>query len=418
MHQKKYILAIVLAVLVLAFNQGYIQYCLNLKNQDAVLINTAGKQRMYSQKILHEYELWYISGTPPADLMDLYREWKLKNEELLEHSLDNKEDDFSTLQNLSHLIETQEPLLKSFPTRANIEQLNSSMQYFLTTMDDLVLEYQHKADEKLSNIRQVEFLLFGLSLLLLFLEFYFVFGPLIRDLTAKSKALKKSYESLAQRKHELEQLTYAISHDIQEPISMFQSLLNRYQKKKKKGEIIFNEKIIDHLNLRISKANKLLSDLLVYTGSRVKHTKESFDLKTLVAEVASKINCHEKIDTSEIHNLKLYGYKSDISLVLEHLLINAITYQSKDRLLQVKIHQEIEDKHCVIKIKDNGIGIAEHKIHTVFNLFKSGDKESAQRTGFGLAFCKKIIEEHGGKIGVSSQLDEGTEFYFRLPLVS
>lgn len=418
MHRKKYIFAIIIALLVLLIKQGFIQYFMSLKKQDAYLINTAGKQRMFSQKIIHEYEHWYITGIPSNQINPLYDEWKAKNEQLLNFSLEKQDDNMVVLQNLNRIIENQASLLKSFPTKQNIEALNSSMEYFLTSMDDVVLNIQQKSDFKLNQIRKIELLLFSLSLIVLFMEVIFIFRPLFQTLEKKSKALQASYKDLARKKHELEQLTYAISHDLKEPITMFQSLINRYIKKKEQDGIVIREEMIEHLNYRVTKADKLLSNLLIYTEERGTHSKELFDLVELVEVVTKKHNFQEYINSSKLKNFRIYGYKPDISLVLEHLIINAVTYQSEDRLLNVQIHQEIKDNFCVIKVKDNGKGIAQHKINSVFNLFKSGEKQNSKQTGFGLAFCKKIIEEHGGKIGVHSRLNEGTEFYFHLPLPS
>lgn len=335
MHKKKYILAIVLTVVILLSNQVYIQYCLSLNEKDAEIINKAGKQRMYSQKILHLYEHWFITGTKPEKLQEDFSNWKVANSFLntqvyLSNSLEKK-----SLLHLTQLIDEQGKLISYPPTKESIKELTLSSSYFLQEMDKLVSIYEAISSEKLAKIRSIEIGLLIVSLLIILGEVLFIFLPLINTLIIRTEELKLNMLKLEQSKNELEQLTYAISHDLQEPISLVEGLILRYKKKKENAFLISGE-MMEMLEVQIKKANKLLSDLLLYTDSKIKRTKESFELKSMVEELKLKLNASETIDTSLLNNLKIYGYKQDIALVLEHLLINAITYKSESRDFRLK----------------------------------------------------------------------------------
>ncbi|WP_307785870.1 ATP-binding protein [Okeania sp. KiyG1] len=75
-----------------------------------------------------------------------------------------------------------------------------------------------------------------------------------------------------------------------------------------------------------------------------------------------------------------------------------------------------EESACFIYVKDNGIGIREKHIETIFKLFKRlhGKDKFGDGTGVGLTIVKKIIERHGGKIWLESNYGEGTTFYVKL----
>ena len=72
----------------------------------------------------------------------------------------------------------------------------------------------------------------------------------------------------------------------------------------------------------------------------------------------------------------------------------------------------------VVWVKDSGVGIAPQDIDTIFEIYRQGQSNpgsSLSGTGLGLAICKKIVEAHGGRIWVESELGKGSTFYFALP---
>jgi signal transduction histidine kinase len=100
------------------------------------------------------------------------------------------------------------------------------------------------------------------------------------------------------------------------------------------------------------------------------------------------------------------------------LIDNAIKF-TIEGAIKVGITDE-KDSVCVY-ISDTGIGITPDIKDRVFEpleqIYKTEHKEVPQRTGLGLAICKAVIQHHGGKIWVESELDKGSIFYFTLPQV-
>jgi signal transduction histidine kinase len=101
--------------------------------------------------------------------------------------------------------------------------------------------------------------------------------------------------------------------------------------------------------------------------------------------------------------------------VLQNLLDNAMKYMGDQPQPQIEIgqHPEQNGQH-VLYIRDNGMGVAPEYHERIFGLFNKLDARS-EGTGVGLALVKRIIEVHGGRIWVESELGQGSTFYITLP---
>ncbi len=133
-------------------------------------------------------------------------------------------------------------------------------------------------------------------------------------------------------------------------------------------------------------------------------------LKYLIAQKNQQLNIQYN---STIHELEFDPY--EIERVLNNLIINASEYTPEYGEITVKI--EDADDFIQISIIDNGWGIPEEDVESVFDEFISTSKKF-RKVGFGLGLyiCKKIVEGHGGRIFVKSKEGKGSEFTFTLPI--
>jgi light-regulated signal transduction histidine kinase (bacteriophytochrome) len=101
--------------------------------------------------------------------------------------------------------------------------------------------------------------------------------------------------------------------------------------------------------------------------------------------------------------------------VWQNLLVNAGTYRSDKRPLQVHVAAVRVGGFWRFSVGDNGIGIKSEYLQQVFGMFKRLHKEEYPGVGAGLAVCKRIVESHGGRIWAESEFGHGTTIYFTLP---
>jgi len=108
---------------------------------------------------------------------------------------------------------------------------------------------------------------------------------------------------------------------------------------------------------------------------------------------------------------------SNIEQILTNLLDNAIKYTPEGGRVRVSAIEK-DQGEIQLSIEDNGIGIPKDDIHRVFERFYRVDKGRSQElegTGLGLSIVKHLVQAHGGKVWVESQLGKGSTFYFTLP---
>jgi signal transduction histidine kinase len=100
--------------------------------------------------------------------------------------------------------------------------------------------------------------------------------------------------------------------------------------------------------------------------------------------------------------------------LFQNLLSNAIKYRSQNPL-QIRVGVTREDHDWVFRVQDNGIGIHPKYAEQIFGVFKRLHGRDVPGTGVGLAICKQIVEQHGGRIWVESSDGNGATFRFTLP---
>ena len=111
------------------------------------------------------------------------------------------------------------------------------------------------------------------------------------------------------------------------------------------------------------------------------------------------------------------GDPQRLSQVFDNLIGNAIKFSSSGGVVAVRLHAE--DRVVRAEVSDQGIGIPADKLDRVWERFYQVDGATTRRfsgTGLGLAIVKKLVEAHGGQVGVHSVVNQGSTFYFTVPI--
>jgi light-regulated signal transduction histidine kinase (bacteriophytochrome) len=105
--------------------------------------------------------------------------------------------------------------------------------------------------------------------------------------------------------------------------------------------------------------------------------------------------------------------------VFQNLITNSIKFHKKDTPPKIQIRSEKLNEKWKFAVCDNGIGIAPEHFERVFDIFQRLhiNEEEYEGNGIGLANCKKIIQLHQGEIWIESIIEQGTTFYFTIPIL-
>ncbi len=120
----------------------------------------------------------------------------------------------------------------------------------------------------------------------------------------------------------------------------------------------------------------------------------------------------------ELDEFIIEGDRNRLQQVIQNVVSNSIKYTPSNGKVQVLIC-EYSEKHIVFEVRDNGIGIKEEELPTVFDrYYKSKKNEYSQNsTGLGLFIAKEIVGKHEGSIWIRSVVDEGTSVFVQLPVI-
>jgi light-regulated signal transduction histidine kinase (bacteriophytochrome) len=163
----------------------------------------------------------------------------------------------------------------------------------------------------------------------------------------------------------------------------------------------------------------LVRDLLAYTQVKnVEGVEEAEAMETIASTLANLENAIQASSAQITYGaLPLVRiHKIHLQQLFQNLIGNALKYRSASPPL-VHVEAKKQDQHWLFSVSDNGIGIDSRYKERIFGLFKrlhTGDEYSG--TGIGLAICKRIVEQCGGRIWVESAPGEGSTFYFTIPL--
>jgi signal transduction histidine kinase len=231
--------------------------------------------------------------------------------------------------------------------------------------------------------------------------------------------LQHVLENLQRSNAELEQFAYIASHDLQEPLRMIRSYVDRLQSEYKDRLDTEANELIANAVTGVTRMQKLINDLLAY--SRVGRRDKPFEpteCETVLDQALTNLKVAIEESGAEITYRPLPAVKGDsgeLVQLFQNLIGNAIKFRSKEKP-RIHIAAEKKGNEWVFLIQDNGIGIDPQLTDRIFAIFQRLHKEEEYPgTGVGLAICKKIVEHHGGRIWVESEPGKGSTFYFTIP---
>ena len=246
------------------------------------------------------------------------------------------------------------------------------------------------------------------------------------DVTQRKRAEEKSERLSAELRRsdeELERLTHVASHDLQEPLRIVASytelLGRRYQGQLDAKADEFMEFARASADRAQQFTKKLFAELATYF--RVRTCVKEFELvdcTTAFNQAAGELDEEFKASGAAVSCDPLPSVIADqvqLGQLFRILISNALQYHGENPP-QVRVSAERQGPDWVFSVRDNGIGIDPRHAERIFGLFQRLHTwDERPGTGIGLAICKRIVELHGGRIWVESQLGSGAKFSFTIP---
>ncbi|MCU7494443.1 MAG: GHKL domain-containing protein [Ignavibacteria bacterium] len=252
------------------------------------------------------------------------------------------------------------------------------------------------------------------------LELIKINDRLQQELGSKDKAeisLKIAVEELERSNKELEQFAYIASHDLQEPVRMvsnYTQLLERRYKDK------LDSKALEYIEFAVDGARRmhmLITGLLEY--SRITTNARQYspvDCNKVMEYVLKNLEISIRESGARIYSEVLPVVMADeVQLIqlFQNLISNAIKFRRGAEMPEIHVSAAQENGKWIFSVKDNGIGIDPQYGERIFQIFQRLHlRDEYTGTGIGLAVCKRIVERHGGKIWIESELNNGATFYF------
>ena len=234
-----------------------------------------------------------------------------------------------------------------------------------------------------------------------------------------NRKLDQQTRELLRSNAELEQFAYVASHDLQEPLRMVtgytQLLVKRYRDRLDADAQEYFRFMVDGAK----RMQGLIQDLLTYSrvGSRGKPFGPT-DCDEILQRSLQGLQVAIDESGAQVTSDPMPTICADegqLGQLLQNLIANGIKYRN-GQAPRIHIGCERRNGHWQFSVADNGIGIDPQYGEKIFIIFQRlHTREEYEGSGIGLAICKKIVERHGGKIWLESELGKGSTFYFSIP---
>lgn len=247
----------------------------------------------------------------------------------------------------------------------------------------------------------------------------------VTDPLTRLKEYRVMRNELQEGNKELDAFAHTVSHDLRAPLRLITGCVQFLNKDHLENLNEEGQGYIRRIEKGAGRLQKMIEDLLMLSRiSRIRNPYEDTDMGQLIQSVVERLEYdieHNKVDLqieSSMPTMQCDCVK--MTQVFQNLLNNAIKFSSKiqDTNPSIKIGYEDLDEEYLFFVSDNGIGIEKKYQAQVFEIFRRADQSKEyEGTGAGLSIVKKVIDDHGGRIWIESELGKGTTFKFSIPKI-
>jgi light-regulated signal transduction histidine kinase (bacteriophytochrome) len=249
------------------------------------------------------------------------------------------------------------------------------------------------------------------------------FRAAYRALEEQAAMVTRMNARLREANREQAAFTYAISHDLKSPTNTLQLLIKELEIGD--GPRLSDEgrEIVQSAGETLSRMGQLIEDILGYARAvEQEMTVERVELGTIIAAISEDLRgdiaaARARIEAGELPAVA--GNPAQLRLLFQNLIANAIKFRTKGRTPEITVAsaRSGHSGKAVISVADNGIGIAPEYHDKIFGLFQRlHTNDIYPGSGLGLALCRRVVNNHGGTLSLTSVPDQGTTFRVMLDL--
>lgn len=238
---------------------------------------------------------------------------------------------------------------------------------------------------------------------------------------------RKLNEQLVRANKELENINWIGTHDLKEPLRKIQIFASMIESPQGKNNVETMRNSIERIRSSASRMQTFIDDLLLY--SKMSHSGSAYeviDINEVVRSVLTEFIDDEHNRLFTLHSDELpnvLGNAFQLQQLFVNIIGNAIKFRKENQQQEIRIgYQKVKDEleegkswHA-ITIADKGVGFSMSMAETIFDIFKRGHSETRFKgSGVGLSICRKIMENHGGKIKSEGTEGRGASFILYFP---
>jgi PAS domain S-box-containing protein len=238
-----------------------------------------------------------------------------------------------------------------------------------------------------------------------------------RDVTERRRleqVLRERLDDLAEADRQKNEFLAMLAHELRNPLAPMRNALHLMKTPGASGAMV--NQVRDVMERQLHQLVRLVDDLLDVSRiirGKIELRKESLDLAVAVSRAVETAHHvvesqgHELVISLPDHAVRVEGDLIRLSQVIANVLTNAAKYTEKAGRITVRL--EREDGEAVVRVRDTGVGIPTEVQPHIFDLFVQGDRSLARSQGglgVGLTLARRLVEMHGGSIGVACQKEQ------------
>lgn len=242
---------------------------------------------------------------------------------------------------------------------------------------------------------------------------------LSETVNAKTRELKWALKELqdAKRISDIGRLAGTIAHELRNPLGVISTALYNIKRKNKDSNL---DAHINSIEKKIAESNGIIQNVLTFSGINMPQMEE-VRLYAVLEEVIESCSIDQLKCCSNI--IKKYNLKKDDVIEADRLQLTALfrniiynaceSMKGKDGKLKISVDYNLSENSVEMVFEDSGIGIDEKDLEKIFDPFFT---LKCSGVGLGLTVCNQVINLHGGKIDITSEVNEGTKVRIMLPI--